>query len=85
MWENDAHGTRIHNLLNVAIAALVGHPDERGDAYRQCCVADVAGIGDGESRVLQVDEQTIEARILCESCNQGVCHKPNTEGLGASS
>lgn len=60
-----AQSAAVENALDEAAPAVLGHPDERGDAGQQACRAESAGIADGEGRVLQVDEDAVVACRLC--------------------
>ena len=75
MREDNTHGAGIHHPLDETIAALVGHPDEGSDANRQSRTAQVARVVEGESRVLQLDKDTIVARIFGELHDLRVRHQ----------
>lgn len=65
MREDDTHGPSVKNLLNEAIATLVGDSHKRSDSGLESSHAQSAGIINAEGRMLKLDEQAVESGILC--------------------
>lgn len=81
MGENDAHGTSVEHLLDIAVATLVRDPDQRCHAQCQCCAAQVADICYGQKGVLQINEDAVEPGIFGQVNHLRVGDKSDAKGL----
>jgi hypothetical protein len=78
----NAHGPAVENPLHEAEAALIRDPDEGSDAKPQCCRAVLSCVVQGQARVLQVDEEGVEAAVVSQLDHIRVRDEPDAEGLG---
>lgn len=61
MRKDDPHGPAVQHALHEPVAALMRHPDERRDARQQTGRAQATGLVERQRRVLEVDEEGVEA------------------------
>ena len=82
MWEYNAHRAAVEDALHKAIAALVGDAHERCDPRVQGGGAEKVGVGFGEDRVLEFDEDGVVA-VGFGDLNRGwVGADADAKGLG---
>lgn len=73
MREYDTHSTAVKDLLHKAIPALMWHPDKWRQARLQRCCTLLAGVVDGEGRVLEADKYGVEPAVAGELYRRRVC------------
>lgn len=83
MGENNTHGPPVQDALHEAVAALVWDPNKGRNPCIQASHAQLAGIVDGQCRMLQVDKECVEPAIGCQLDHLRIGDQPNAKGLNS--